>query len=199
MHLNQKIILTAVLSIGLNSHVIAQADEQLCQLALKPEVAKMTLHWDNFNRYGNERSKDVESGYVMGGEGAACRIVSDRTAGAKVRRACTWTPRMTCDLQMGKEPVPHKFSTGSSTHEGTLAWTGNDKIKVNLKQGDAVTTVVRDVAVVKFKGMWKVNSDTGTSTSTVYYDRDWGIMLKAEGWNGGNQWGNTISLVETTP
>jgi translation initiation factor 1 (eIF-1/SUI1) len=198
MYRNKCSIFFAALT-SLSSLSFAQTDDQLCQIGLKPAIEKMTLHWDNFNRYGNEQSKDIESQYKMAGQGDKCRIQSQKVNGEKVNRLCTWTNRMSCELKMGAEPASHKFSTGASVHEGTLAWTGNDKIRVNVKQGDATNTIMRDVAVVKFKGMWKNNSGTGTSSATVYYDRDWGILLKAEGWNGGNQWGNTITLVDLMP
>ena len=188
-----------VLGLCVASLLQAQPDEKLCDLKSKPAIAKMTLHWDNFNRYGNSQSKDIERNYVMSGEGAACKIQSESASGGKITRPCTWTPRMTCDLEVGKDPIAHKISFGSSTHEGTLAWSGNDRIKVNVKQGDTVTSMMRDVAVVKFKGMWSSSGGSGVSTSTVYYDREWGIMVKTEGWNSSNQWGNTVSLVEIAP
>jgi hypothetical protein len=178
---------------------LSQAGSALCQLTLDPEVAKLTLHWDSYNMFGNRKESFTESGFVQSGQGSSCLIKSQRNSGVVAERPCTWNARMSCDLQLGKEPVTHSFTSGQSYQRGKLQWSGNDKLAVKIKRGDATTTETRDVAVVKFNGTWSVGPNRGDSESTIYFDREWGIMLKAEGAHDANKWGDTVTLVERKP
>ena len=59
-------------------------------MALKPEVSKLTLHWDSFNRFDSRKESFLERGYVQLAEGSSCKINSQRTIGGPVDRPCTW-------------------------------------------------------------------------------------------------------------
>jgi hypothetical protein len=148
--------------------------------------------------FGSRKESFVESGYTQSGEGSSCKIKSQRTTGNPVDRPCTWNHRLSCDLQLAKEPITHTFSSGSY-QRGKLQWVANEKLTVNVKQGETTTPEAREVAVVKFNGTWTNGSNRGDSVSTIYYDRIWGIMLKAEGAHDANQWGDTVTLVEVKP
>lgn len=202
MHHNFNRVRTAALvvtAISLASlPLMAQPDEQLCQGSMKPGVAKLTLHWDNFNMFGGQKGSSTETGFSQSGEGSACKINSQLGTGRSNVRPCTWTPRLSCELQMGKEPVTHSFS-GGSYQRGKLQWSANEKLTVNVRRGDITTAETREVAVVSFKGTWSLSDGRGDSVSTIYYDRDWGVMLKAEGAHDANLWGNTVTLVEIKP
>lgn len=178
--------------------LMAQPDERLCQGSMKPGVATLTLHWDNFNMFGNVKDSSTETGFSQSGEGSACKINSQLGTGRSNVRPCTWTPRLSCELQLGKEPVTHSFSVGSY-QRGKLQWARNETLTVNVRRGDTTTAETREVAVVTFNGTWSRSSDRGDSVSAVYYDRDWGVMLKAEGAHDANMWGNTVSLIEIKP
>ena len=178
---------------------LSQGGERLCQLAMNPEVSKLTLHWDSFNMFGNRKETFSESGYTQSGEGPACKIKSQRSTGAPIERPCTWNPRLSCDLQLGKDPVSTSFSGGQSYQYGKLQWVGNETFTVNVKRGSATTAEARKVAVVKFNGSWSQGGGSGVSTSTIFYDRELGIMLKADGAHDANKWGDTVTLVEVRP
>jgi hypothetical protein len=177
---------------------VAQPSAPLCELGIKPAVAKMSLRWDSFNFYGNRKESVVESGYTQSGEGASCKIKSQRADGKSVDRPCTWNPRLSCELELGKAPISHSFNTGAY-QRGKLQWVGNEKLAVSVKRGEATVAETRDVAVVKFIGTWSRGSDRGDSISTLYYDREWGLMLKALGAHDANEWGDTVTLVEIAP
>jgi hypothetical protein len=148
--------------------------------------------------FGNSKSSYVETGYAQAGEGSSCKITSQTANGKTKERPCTWNPRMSCELELSKEPITHSFSAGSY-QRGKLQWAGNEKLTVNVKRGDATAPEARDVAVVKFNGYWSRGGDRGDSVSTGYYDREWGIMLKIEGAHDANKWGDTITTVEIKP
>jgi hypothetical protein len=177
---------------------LSQADDKLCTAAPKPELGKMTLHWDSFNMFSNRKESFVETAYAQAGEGSSCKITSQNAKGKTIERPCTWNQRMSCDLQLGKEAITHTFSSGSY-QRGKLQWAGNEKLTVKVKRGDATAPEAREVAVVKFNGTWSRGSDRGDSVSTGYYDREWGVMLKIEGAHDANQWGDTITLVDLKP
>ena len=177
----------------------AQSEDKLCQLALKPEVSKMTLHREAFNMYGNYRETFSENSIKQTGEGSSCEIVSAKLPnGSKLTRPCNWNSRLTCDLQFGKEPISHSYNAGSYQF-GKVAWVTNEKFAVKVKRGDAVTEEARDVAVVKFDGTWRSGGGSGGSVWTMYYDREWGLLLKAEGAHDANKWGNAITMIEIAP
>ena len=182
------VFLNALLYLSLPLSVLAQTDERLCQLALKPEVSKLTLHWDSFNMFGNRKETFSESGYAQIGEGSSCKIKAQRSTGSTNERPCTWNARSSCELQLGRDPISHSFTTGSYQY-GKLQWVTNDKLTVNVKRGDTTTAEARDVAVVKFNGTWSQGGYSGVSVSTLYYDREWGLMLKVEGAHDANKWG----------
>lgn len=175
---------------------IAQNEDRLCGAAMKPELAKLTLGWDSYNAFGNRKESFVETGYTQSGEGSSCKITSKRVDGGKtIERPCTWNPRMSCELVMGKEPIALTFNAGSY-QRGKLQWVKNETMTIKVKRGDAVTAETREVAVVTFNGTWRRTPDMGDSTSTIYYDREWGVMLKAEGAHDANKWGDAVTLVE---
>jgi hypothetical protein len=177
---------------------LSQAQDKLCSPTPSPELGKMTLHWDSYNMFGNRKESYVETGYAQAGEGSSCKITSQMANGKTKERPCTWNQRMSCELELNKEPITHSFSAGSY-QRGKLQWAGNEKLTVNVKRGEATAPEAREVAVVKFNGSWSRGSDRGDSVSTGYYDREWGIMLKIEGAHDANKWGDTITMVEIKP
>lgn len=178
---------------------VAQPEEMICGAAMKPELAKLTLSWDSYNNFGNRKESFVETGYTQSGEGSSCKITSKRVNGGKtIERPCTWNPRMSCELVMGKEPIALTFNAGSY-QRGKLQWVKNESMTIKVKRGDAVTAETREVAVVTFNGTWRRTPDMGDSSSTIYYDREWGVMLKAEGAHDANKWGDAVTLVEVAP
>jgi hypothetical protein len=187
---------TAVLAIPLAA--LSQANDKLCSPTATPELAKMTLNWDSYNMFGNRKESYAESGYAQAGEGSSCKITSQAANGKTKERSCTWNQRMSCELELNKEPITHSFSAGSY-QRGKLQWAGNEKLTVNVKRGEAIAPEARDVAMVKFNGYWSRGSDRGDSVSVGYYDREWGIMLKIEGAHDANKWGDTITMVEIKP
>ncbi len=182
----------ALASLAANS----QSEERLCGTGMKPELANLTLSWDSYNNFGNRKESFVETGYTQSGEGASCKIISKRGDGGKaIERPCTWNPRMSCELMMGKEPIALTFNAGSY-QRGKLQWVKNEAVTIKVKRGDAITAETREVAVVTFNGTWRRTPDMGDSTSTIYYDREWGVMLKAEGAHDANKWGDAVTLIE---
>ena len=186
------------LAFSVQAPVWAQADEKLCQLAMKPVVSGLTLHWDSFNMFNNRKETYSETGFAQAGEGRSCKIKSQRSSFTSPDRPCTWTSRLSCDLQLNKDPISHNFSSGSYQY-GKLQWVGNEKLTVNVKRGETSTPETREVAVVKFVGLWSSGNSRGDSISTVYFDRDWGVLLKAEGAHDANKWGDTVTLIEVKP
>jgi hypothetical protein len=177
----------------------SQSEGTLCSAAMKPELAKLTLTWDSYNNFGNRKESFVETAYSQSGEGSSCKVTSKRGDGGKtIERPCNWNPRMSCELVMGKEPIAHTFNAGSY-QRGKLQWVKNEPLPVKVKRGDAITTETREVAVVTFNGTWRKTPDMGDSSSTIYYDREWGVMLKAEGAHDANKWGDAVTLVEIAP
>ena len=177
----------------------AQNEDRLCGTAIKSELPNLTMSWDSYNAFGNRKESFVETGYTQSGEGSSCKITSKRVNGGKtIERPCTWNPRMSCELVMGKEPIAHTFNAGSY-QRGKLQWVKNEPMPVKVKRGDAITTETREVAVVTFNGTWRRTPDMGDSSSTIYYDREWGVMLKAEGAHDANKWGDAVTLVEVAP
>ena len=191
--------LPALIYLALPTHVVAQGDERLCELGLKPALGKFTLHWDSFNMFGNRKETFSESGYTQVGQGSSCQIRSQRSTGSPAERPCTWNLRSSCDLQFGKAPVSHSFDSGPSHQWGKLQWATNEKLTVNVRRGETLTPEVRDVAVVKFDGTWRRDGSSGVSVSTLYYDREWGVMLKVDGAHDANKWGDKVTLVEVQP
>lgn len=177
---------------------LSQTEDKLCTAVPKPELSKMTLHWDSFNMFGNRKESFVETGYAQAGEGSSCKITSVDAKGKTKERLCTWNQRMSCDLLKGNEAITHTFSAGSN-QRGKLQWAGNEKLTVTVKRGEVTAPEAREVAVVTFKGIWSRGSDRGDTVSTGYYDRQWGVMLKIEGAHDANQWGDTITMVEFKP
>jgi hypothetical protein len=190
--------LAAVLA-AMPAAAAAQDVAKLCANAMAPELARMVLHWDRFNMFGNVKQIYSERGFAQTGEGATCRITSQRDAGGKASRACNWTSRMSCELEENKEPVPHTFSAGNSLHRGTLQWAGRESMAVKVKRGEVTTVENRDVAVVTFKGTWVIGSGLGESVSTAYYDRAWGVLLKIEGAHDANKFAEMVTLIEMQP
>jgi hypothetical protein len=177
----------------------SQSDDRLCSAAMKPELAKLTLSWDSYNMFGNRKASFVETAYSQAGEGSSCKITSKRgSAGSVIERPCTWNQRMSCELQMGKDPITLTFNAGSY-QRGKLQWVKNETHPVNVKRGEATAVEQRTVAVITFNGTWSNGADRGNSTSTIYYDREWGVMLKAEGAHDANKWGDAVTLVEIAP
>jgi hypothetical protein len=192
-----RMLATAVAAVALVAN--SQNEDRLCGAAMKPELAKLTLSWDSYNAFGKRKESFVETGYTQSGEGASCKITSKRVDGGKtIERPCTWNPRMSCELVMGKEPIALTFNAGSY-QRGKLQWVKNEAMTIKVKRGDAVTAEIREVALVTFNGTWRRTPDMGDSTSTIYYDREWGVMLKAEGAHDANKWGDAVTLVEVAP
>ncbi|MGE0096964.1 MAG: hypothetical protein AB7S86_01335 [Hydrogenophaga sp.] len=179
--------------------VFAQEPVRLCANAMNPALSGMVLHWDRFNMFGNVRQTYWEKDFAQIGEGEKCRIASLRDSGAKTSRPCFWTTRMSCDLEEGKAPVWHTFTAGTSFQKGKLQWEGNEMLSVNVRRGGATALESRKVAVVKFAGIWTIGGNSGDSISTAYFDRDWGVLLKLEGTQGTNKFGDTVTLVEIQP
>lgn len=176
----------------------AQSEDKLCTAVLKPEMGKLTVHWDSFNMFGSRKETFSETSYTQVGEGSSCKITSVRDNGKTVERPCTWNPRISCDLVLGKEPVTHKFSSGSFQY-GKLQWIANEKLAVNVKQGDKTTVQEREVAVIKWGGTWSNGPSRGESVATLYYDRTMGLLLKSEGAHDANKFGDTVTLIEVKP
>lgn len=176
-----------------------QADAPLCQNTPRADLAKFTVHWDSFNMFGNTKQTYVERDYVQAGEAEACSITSVRGESRKIKRACNWTRLMSCELKLGNDPVSHKFNAGTSMQYGKLQWSGNETLRVSVKRGEATSAEPREVAVIKFNGNWVNGPNRGDSVSTLYYDRAWGILLKAEGAHDANKWGDTVTLIEVAP
>lgn len=190
--------MTAVLaSVSLN--VAAQDSAKLCANAMAPELARMALHWDRFNMFGNVKQIYSERGFAQTGEGARCRITSQRDLGGNASRSCNWTSRMSCELEENKEPISHSFSAGNSLHRGKLQWAGSQALAVNVKRGEVTAVENRQVAVVKFAGTWVIGGGVGDSVSTAYYDRAWGVLLKIEGAHDANKFAETVTLIEILP
>ncbi len=141
-----------VAAIAIPLAALSQTEDKLCTSAPKPELGKMTLHWDSFNTFSNRKESFVETGYVQAGEGSSCKITSVDAKGKTKERLCTWNQRMSCDLQLGKEAISHNFVAGSY-QRGKLQWAGNEKLTVNVKRGEATAPEVREVALVTFKGI----------------------------------------------
>lgn len=177
----------------------AQDAAKLCANVMVPELARMVLHWDRFNMFGNVKQTYSERGFAQIGEGAKCRITSQRDAGGNASRSCSWTSRMSCELEENKEPISHSFSAGISLHRGKLQWVASQAMAVNVKRGDVTTLENRDVAVVKFTGTWVIGASSGDSMSTAYYDRAWGVLLKLEGANDANKFADAVTLIEIQP
>jgi hypothetical protein len=175
---------------------IAQVNEQLCRLEISPEIAKAVLHWEGFNDFGSSKSASTESGYRIDGQGPSCRIHSVRSGGKPIDRVCTWTSRLDCGLQFNQDATSHNFSSGDVSQYGKLKWTSNDKIDVKVKRGDVLATELREVAVVKFDGRWSRGGSSGRSTSTAYFDRAWGVLLKIDGAHDFNKFGEAVIMVE---
>lgn len=194
--LKNSILILAAAALFVPTAAISQNEDRLCSAAMKSELAKLTLSWDSYNNFGNRKESFVETGYTQSGEGSSCKITSKRVNGGKtIERPCTWNPRMSCELMMGKEPIALTFNAGSY-QRGKLQWVKNEAMTIKVKRGDAVTAETREVAVVTFNGTWRRTPDMGDSSSTNYYDREWGVMLKAEGAHDTNKWGDTVTLVE---
>lgn len=148
--------------------------------------------------FGNRKESFVESSYVQAGEGASCKITSQNINGKAITRPCNWNLRLSCDLQLNKEPITHTFSAGSY-QRGKLQWTDNEKLTINVKRGDTTAPEAREVAIVKFNGTWANGNNRGDSVSTAFYDREWGLLLKIEGAHDANKWGDIVTLVEFRP
>ena len=184
----------------------AQGDASLCIPGPKPDIAKFKVHWESFNKATMREQKFVERDYAHTVEGKACVITALRDD-RPVTRPCNWNARMACDLKLGKAPVEHRVKVGAGFQAGKLQWVRNETFNVNVKRGEAVSPEARQVAVVKFSGTWVAEGAKGTTTSTIYYDRAWGLMLKAEGVQVKSEgkaegapdaepWGEAITLVE---
>lgn len=185
----------AVATLLFCSFASAQVTDELCELKLKPDAARATLHRDTFNDFGNLKESLQERGFSMTGSGDSCKLISQRVNGREISRPCTWTPRLSCELKLAQEPVTHKFTSGSFQY-GKLQWVANQPLTVKVKRGDKIADEVREVAVVKFSGTWSRGPYSGRSDSTVYFDRAWGILLKAEGAHDQNKWGDEVVLIE---
>lgn len=193
------LVALAITLLAIPRDAISQSEDKLCPVGLKIETGKLTLSWDSFNMFGNRKESVVETAYTQTGEGASCKITSTRSdTGEVVERPCTWNQRMSCDLVLGKEPTTKTLSSGSY-QRGKLQWLRNEAMLVTVKRGEATTSESREVAVITFDGMWSRGSDRGGSVSTIYYDREWGVMLKAEGAHDANKWGDAVTLVEIKP
>lgn len=172
---------------------------RLCDNAMKPGLSRMVLHWNQFNMFGNVKRSFSERGFAQDGEGAACRIRSMRDPDKPATRPCHWTPRLSCELEAGQAPVPHAYTSGTVLQRGTLQWTGNDLLTVAVKRGDTTTQENREVAVVRFMGQWVRGGASGETTSSAYFDREWGVLLKVEGAYDANAFGDTVTLIEMQP
>ncbi|MES2838991.1 MAG: hypothetical protein V4794_01790 [Pseudomonadota bacterium] len=192
-------LVTMFMLAPLHGGVHAQPAARLCDNTMKPGLSRMVLHWDQFNTYGNVRRVFTEKDFAQMGEGAACRISSVREPGKSSTRPCHWTPRLSCDLEQGQAAASHSFTSGTVLQRGTLQWTGNQALAVSIKRGEVTAQENREVAVVRFVGRWLRGSDSGESTSTAYFDREWGVLLRLEGANDANTFGDTVTLVETLP
>jgi hypothetical protein len=186
----------SLIGLAVPALVFAQASDKLCQTAANPTMPQITLQWDSFNDFGNSKSKYTETGFKVEADSSSCKIRSVRTDGRSGERPCAWTPRSSCDLQLGKDAISHKFSTGNVFQYGKLQWVSNETVPVKVKHGDAISEEMRTVAVVKFDGTWSRGSDRGRSVSTAYFDRDWGVLLKIEGAHDANKWGDLVSMIE---
>lgn len=182
------------LSAGGSFAQLASTDK-LCSLKLNPAVSNMVLSWDNFNMFGNSQSKTIEKDFIQEGEGDSCKIKSVDGNGKNLNRPCSWHVRLSCDLILGQDAATHKFSVGSFQY-GKLQWTGNEKLELSVKRKEVIQTETRDVAVVNFKGTWSNGGGRGDSEYKVFYDREWGVMLKIIGAHDANKWGNTVSQLE---
>jgi hypothetical protein len=149
--------------------------------------------------FGNRKDTYTETGFAPSGDVSSCKIKSQRSSGANPDRPCTWTPRLSCDLRLNDEPISHTFSAGPSVQHGKLQWVGNEMLMVNVKRGEITSAENREVAVVKFSGTWSTSTGRGNSMSIVYYDREWGVLLKAAGAHDSNKWGDAVTLVEVKP
>lgn len=178
--------------------VIAQTEEPLCVAGVKPALSAMTLHWNSFNMFGNRKETYMETGYKQVGDGKSCKISAVRDGGKATERPCTWNLRLSCELQLNKSAVTHSFSAGSYQY-GKLQWVGNEPLAVKIKRGESTTDEARTVAIVKFNGTWSNGPNRGDSVATMYFDREWGILLKVEGAHDQNLWGDTVTLVEVKP
>ena len=196
-------LLLLLAALGLSLPAGAQGDAPLCIPGPKPEIAKFKVHWESFNQASQREQKFVERDYQHTIEDKACVITALRDD-RPVKRPCHWNARMACELKLGKAPVEHKVRVGAGFQAGKLQWVRNETFKVNVKRGEAVAPEARQVAVVKFSGTWVAEGAKGTTTSTIYYDRAWGLMLKAEGTQvkvaegaqDAEPWGESITLIE---
>ncbi len=191
-----RILAMSVIGFAAPALVFAQASDKLCQTSASAATSQATLHWESFNDFGNSKSKYTETGFKVEADGSSCKIRSVRTDGRPGERSCAWTPRSNCDLQLGKDAISHKFSSGTVFQYGKLQWVSNEMVPVKVKHGDAISEEMRTVAVVKFDGTWSRGSDRGRSVSTAYFDRDWGVLLKIEGAHDANKWGDLVSMIE---
>lgn len=173
-----------------------QASERLCRDALAPELAGMRVHRHMTNAFNNLNATVVDSGFAQSGQGKDCKLSLTREPGGAIEVPCGGNARVNCDLKAGQGPESHSFWVGNVMQRGNVQWVGNETLPVKVKRGDSVTEEGRRVEVIKFSGKWLSGSYDGDSVATLYYDRQWGLLLKATGAHDANQWTDAVTMVE---